>query len=387
MKSINKLLLITFLLLTMLAISSCGEGTETADPVTFKDKKELLQKKKDQLSVLQAEIDDLQNEIVAASPELQEKARLVDTLMIAHTDFRRYIYIQGKVVADDVVNVVSEVPGRIIRVNAKEGDYVKKDQIIATIDLESLNKQKAEINTALSLAVDVYDRQKRLWDQNIGSEVQYLQAKNNKERLERSLESLDYQLTKSTIYAPISGTVDREMLKVGELASPGMPIITVLNTRNIKIESDLPERFLTKLDRGDRVVINFPSIEKEMTGKVTMMGRSIDPSNRTLKVEIKPSTYDKLLKPNLLAKIKIEELTIDDVIVLPSVYLLQQIDGKEYVFIVRKDGDEFRTQKIFVQTSESSDGNIIITEGLNPGDIVISKGARNVSNGDLIIFQ
>jgi len=387
MKCINKIFLTASLLSIVIGLMSCGGGSETSEPITIEDKKTLLQEKKRELSAIQAEIDELQEEIVAASPELREKPRLVDTLSMTQTDFRRYIDIQGKVIADDIVNIVSEVPGRILNVTAQEGDYVNKGQLIASIDLESITKQKDEINTALSLATDVYQRQKRLWDQNIGSEVQYLQAKNNKERLEQSLETLDYQLSKSTIYAPISGTVDREMLKAGELASPGMPILTILNTRNIKIESDLPERFLTKLDRGDRVNINFPSIETEMTGKVTQMGRSIDPSNRTLKVEIKPAKYDKLLKPNLLAEIQIEELAIDDVMVLPSVYLLQQVDGQEYVFVVSKQGDEYRTQKTYVQTSESSDGNIIITEGLKPGDIVVSKGARSVSDGDLIIFQ
>ena len=381
-------ILITSIIVSSLVLTySCQGDNKTEEPVTIDGIKELLAKKKAELNVLQAEIDQLQEEIVAASPELQEKAKLVDTLVVKTQNFKRFIDIQGKVLADDIVNVVSEVPGRIISVRAEEGEYIQKGQIVATIDLESIRKQKEEINTSLSLATDVYERQKRLWDQNIGSEVQYLQAKNNKERLEQSLVTLDYQLSKSTIYAPISGTVDREVLKSGELASPGMPIITILNTRNIKIESDLPERFLTKLDRGDRVNMNFPSIEKSMSGVVKLMGRSIDPSNRTLKIEITPARYDRLLKPNLLAEIQIEELSIDDVIVLPSVYLLQEVDGQEYVYKAIYDNTEYRTQKTYVKTSESSDGNIIITDGLLPGDLVISKGARNVSDGDLITFQ
>jgi len=233
----------------------------------------------------------------------------------------------------------------------------------------------------------MYNRQKRLWDQNIGSEVQFLQAQNNKERLEKSLETLDFQLTKSTITAPISGTVDREILKAGEIASPGIPILTILNTRNIKIETDLPERFLTKLDRGDIVSINFPSIEQEMNGRVSMLGRTIDPANRTLKVDIKPAEYNKLLKPNLLAEIQVEELSIEGVVVIPSVYLLQQVDGKEYLYTVTEENNEYRAQKRYVTTSESSGDGIIITDGLNSGEIIISTGARNVSEGDLITFE
>lgn len=378
----------TFIIALLLLCAACDKQTDTStSTLSLEEQKTLLQEKKKDLATLQAEIDELQNKIVDQSPELQEKAKLVDTLMVMQQDFKRYIDIQGRVVADDVVNVVSEAAGRILSITAAEGEYVSKGQVIATIDLESLSKQKVEIETALSLAVDMHARQKRLWDQNIGSEVQYLQAKNNKERLEKSLETIDFQLTKSTVTAPISGTVDREILKAGEIASPGVPILTILNTRNIKVETDLPERFLTKLDRGDLVNMNFPSIEQEMTGRVSMLGRSIDPANRTLKVDIKPAKYNKLLKPNLLAEIKVEELSIEDVVVIPSVYLLQQVDGQEYLYTVTQEDNEYRAEKKYVKTSESSGNGIIITEGLESGDIIVSKGARNISDGDLIIFE
>ncbi len=378
----------TFIIALLLLCAACDKQTDTStSTLSPEEQKTLLQEKKKDLATLQAEIDELQNKIVDQSPELQEKAKLVDTLMVMQQDFKRYIDIQGRVVADDVVNVVSEAAGRILSITAAEGEYVSKGQVIATIDLESLSKQKVEIETALSLAVDMHARQKRLWDQNIGSEVQYLQAKNNKERLEKSLETIDFQLTKSTVTAPISGTVDREILKAGEIASPGVPILTILNTRNIKVETDLPERFLTKLDRGDLVNMNFPSIEQEMTGRVSMLGRSIDPANRTLKVDIKPAKYNKLLKPNLLAEIKVEELSIEDVVVIPSVYLLQQVDGQEYLYTVTQEDNEYRAEKKYVKTSESSGNGIIITEGLESGDIIVSKGARNISDGDLIIFE
>jgi RND family efflux transporter MFP subunit len=382
--------IIAYILITTLLLLSVACADQTVKPtseLTLEEQKLRLKEKKDELSALQEEIDELQNKIVAQSPELQEKAKLVDTLLINKQDFKRYIDIQGRVVADDIVNVVSETAGRILNITAKEGDYVSKGQVIANIDLESLSKQKIELETALSLAVDMHDRQKRLWDQNIGSEVQYLQAKNSKERLEKSLETIDFQLTKSTVTAPISGSVDREILKAGEIASPGVPILTILNTRNLKVETDLPERFLTKLDRGDQVSINFPSIEQEMNGRVAMLGRTIDPANRTLKVDIKPAKYHKLLKPNLLAEIKVEELSIDDVVVIPSVYLLQQVDGQEYLYTVKEENNKFRAEKTYVTTSESSADGIIITEGLESGDIIVSKGARNISDGDLIIFE
>jgi len=378
---------IVTIVLLCVAISCGDKNGDLEMPASLDAQKELLEAKKKDLAVLQSEIDDLQTKIISQSPELQEKAKLVDTLVVSQQDFKRYIDIQGRVVADDVVNVVSEAAGRIISITASEGEYVSKGQVIATIDLESLSKQKIELETSLSLAVDMYNRQKRLWDQNIGSEVQFLQAQNNKERIEKSLETLDFQLTKATVTAPISGTVDREILKVGEIASPGVPILTILNTRNVKVETDLPERFLTKLNQGDQVSMNFPSIDQEIKGRVSMLGRTIDPSNRTLKVNIKPAKYNKLLKPNLLAEIKVEELSIEDVIVIPSVYILQQVDGQEYLFTVTQEDNKHRAVKKYVTTSESSGDNIIITEGILSGDILVSKGARNISDGDLIIFE
>jgi len=325
---------IVTIVLLCVAISCGDKNGDLEMPASLDAQKELLEAKKKDLAVLQSEIDDLQTKIISQSPELQEKAKLVDTLVVSQQDFKRYIDIQGRVVADDVVNVVSETAGRIISITASEGEYVSKGQVIATIDLESLSKQKIELETSLSLAVDMYNRQKRLWDQNIGSEVQFLQAQNNKERIEKSLETLDFQLTKATVTAPISGTVDREILKVGEIASPGVPILT-----------------------------------------------------RTLKVNIKPAKYNKLLKPNLLAEIKVEELSIEDVIVIPSVYILQQVDGQEYLFTVTQEDNKHRAVKKYVTTSESSGDNIIITEGILSGDILVSKGARNISDGDLIIFE
>ena len=137
--------------------------------------------------------------------------------------------------SDDYVNATSEVAGRILNLNVQEGQFVSKGQIIAKLDLEQVNKQIAELETSLDLANDVYDRQKRLWDQNIGSEMQYLQAKNNKERLEKSLETIKFQLTKGSVYAPISGTVEKVIVKSGEVTAPGAPIIQILNTNQVKV--------------------------------------------------------------------------------------------------------------------------------------------------------
>lgn len=375
-----------FTLIVLLAFGSCQSNEGGMDSTTIADKQAILLEKEASLRTLQDEILALRSEIIEESPNLQEKAKLVDTIGIKSGEFVRHIEIQGSVVADEKVHVVSEVPGRIISLTAKEGDYVKKGQLIAAIDMESVTKQIDEIKKSLELATDVYERQARLWEQNIGSEVQYLQAKNNKERLQKTLETSEFQLTKAKIFSPISGTVDMENLKLGEVASPGMPILTILNVSNVKVNTDLPERYLRIVRSGQYVDMTFPSIQMNMKGRVTQLGRTIDPSNRTLEVEITPSNYSPLLKPNLLAEIKIEEIRLKDVITIPVEFVLQEVDATEFVFIAEGDGSEIRAKKRYITTGEASNGSIVVLSGLNIGDRLITRGTRNVSDNELIEF-
>ena len=209
----------------------------------------------------------------------------------------------------------SETGGRITYLKAKEGQSVKKGQLIAKVDLDAIDKQVDEIKTSLSLAKDTYERQKRLWEQNIGSEIQYLQTKNNVDRLEQSLKTLDFQKTKANVYAPISGAIDKVMLKEGEMSSPGLPIVEILNTYKVKVVANLPENYLGKVKRGQYVDIHFPAIDLDKKAKITLVGRSIDSANRTFKIEIEMSNHNQVLKPNLLAIVKINDLTIDDALI------------------------------------------------------------------------
>jgi membrane fusion protein, multidrug efflux system len=375
------------LLVLGIILSACQSENKPEDSITLEDKKELLSKKQEERKSLDQEITALQDEIISLSPELQEKAALVDTLHMVSQNFIRYIEIQGVIQADERVNVVSEIPGRVLVLTAKEGDIIAKGQLIATLDVENTQNQINEVNTALSLAQDVYERQSRLWDQKIGSEVQYLQAKNNVDRLNKSLETLQYQLTKAKVYAPISGTVLMENIKQGEFASPGVPIIQILNTSKINISTDLPERYLTIMKLGDKVEMNFPSVDIQMPGKVTQLGSTIDAANRTLEVKIAPSKYSPYFKPNLLAEIKVEELNIPNVITIPVEYVLQEVDGKEFVYVVETNGqNETRATKRYIITGESALNQIIVTSGLSQNEAIVTRGARNISSGELVSF-
>lgn len=379
------------LLLSITLLSACELShttTSSEEPETLEELKAALTKKKQSLNELEVEMQALTDKIAVLDPSLQEKSKLVDTSMMKTEDFVRYINIQGAVKADDPVNAVSDMGGRISRLFVKEGDFIRKGAMIAKLDVATIESQINEINSSLGLAKDVYERQERLWSKKIGSEVQYLQAKNNVERLEKSLETINLQLSKANIYAPISGTVDMVMTNQGEVASPGMPIVQLLNTSKLKIGTDLPENYLKIVKKGMTVDLDFPSIDFSTSGRVSLLGRQIDPANRTLELEIQPKKSSDLLKPNLLAEIKIKEYSTKDAVFMPLEYILQEVDGTEFVYVAETDEEgAMRAKKRYVQIGEAAEGNVIITEGLATGEAVIFRGSRNVSDGELINFS
>lgn len=367
------------ILSTVILFVACQTKT---DPLT--EKKALLSAKKTELRSLQEEVDKLSAEIHKLDPPKEKNPIAVKAYEMQPQLFKRYIDLQGRVEADDVVNVSSEMGGRIISLNVKEGQSVRKGQLIATTDMSTLENQIAEINTNLSLATTVYERQEKLWKQNIGSEIQYLQAKTNKEALEKSLETLKSQIVKKNIYAPISGVVDREFMKQGETASPGMPIIQILNTYSLKVVADAQEQFLSSIKRGDDVEINFPAIDKTINSKISMIGRTIDPTNRTFKFEVNINSKNGQLKPNLLAQVKINDFTQEDAIVIPLEAIQEEVSGKKFVFkIVEKDGKK-RAEKSYIELGESTVGETIILKGVTAGDQLIIEGSKNISSGDLV---
>ena len=362
-------------------LASCQQAP--AAPVNLEERKALLAAQKSKLRELQHSIDTLQMAIEKEEPPKGVAKKAVTTLQLASEEFKHFSEIQATVQSDDVVMASSETGGRIIYLKAQEGQAVKKGQLIAKVDMESINKQIAEINTSLGLAKDTYNRQKRLWEQNIGSEMQYLQTKNNVDRLEQSLETYNFQLTKANVYAPLSGAVDMVMLKEGEMAAPGQPIVQILNTYKVKVVANLPENYLGKIKRGEMVEIYFPALDLTKKAKVTLMGRSINPANRTFKVEIDLPNGNQQLKPNLLAVVKINDFIAKDALVVDQELVQQEISGKEYVMVTEKSEEGIKVAaKKYVETGESYDGRVQIMEGLTTQDEIILVGSRNVKVGD-----
>ena len=384
MKHWSKLFLLIFLASSCSSSSGTNENTADNYPQDLEGKKELLRQKRAELKDITAVITQLEDEITALDPDKTNNARLVTTQKLSIKNFKRFVEVQGVVDAEDLVAATSESPGRIISLTVEEGDRINRGQLIAKLDMEQLNKQMAEIQKSLELAKTVYERQDRLWKQNIGSEIQYLEAKNNKERLEKSLETLEFQMTKAEVYAPVNGVVERVLLHSGEFASPGMPIVQILNTNKLKVVADVPETLLKAVRLGAQVKVEFPALSLEQNTRINEIGRTIDASNRTFKVETSLSKTSNLIKPNLLAIVHINDYSVDKAITVPLEAVLQELSGKDYVF-VKQDGERGPVaKKVIVETGESYNGEILITNGLEAGAEVIIEGARDLNENERI---
>lgn len=376
MKNILPLFLLLFL-------AACSEEAREARqyPDTLKGQKELLGDKRQELKDLREEIKQIELRVAELDTSKQEdKKVLVTTMKAPVKDFAHYVDVQGSVATtSEPVFASSETGGRILKMPWKEGDYIKQGQLVAKIDMEAVQKNIDEVEKSLELARDVYQRQSNLWEQNIGSEVQYLQAKNQVESLEKRKESLKLQLSKGNVYAPMSGTVDMVMTKQGEMASPGGPIIQILNTGSLKVEADVPENYLTSVNKGSKVDISFPALNTEQTARIATIGSKINPANRTFEIEASLSNSNGL-KPNLLAIVHIKDYEKQNAIVVPNQLILQDLSGSNYVMVKKGNAAEKR----IVTIGRGYEGETVVEEGLSPDDVLIVKGAREVKDGDLL---
>lgn len=373
-------------LLVLTILMGCGASNTQNEglPNDLEALKTLRRDKVAEIKKMNSELEEIDLKIYEVDVNRVVLRKLVTSKKVEKQTFEHFSTVQGAVESDDIVSISSEIGGKLTAMYLKEGQPVKKGQLVAKLDMESLNKQAAELQSQLDLAEDVYERQKRLWDQKIGSEVQYLQAKNAVDRLKKGMETIDYQLTKANLYAPISGVVDLVNLKSGETAGPGTPIAIILNTYNLKMVADVPENYLGKIRRGDRVKVNFPALHREIEANVSLLGRKIDPTNRTFKVEVNLRNRDGQLKPNLLAELTFQDYSIKDVIVIPQAMVQQEVTGKFFVFVKGNKDRELVAEKRYVVSGESFEGDVVIESGLEIGDEMIDEGALGLSENDLI---
>lgn len=368
------------ILLIVLLFMACKPSNTI--PEDLEGKKKYLKKLQSQAQKLKSDIKSLEKSIAALEPPKEKPTVPVSVISASSGMFLKKTELQGNVEAKESAFITSEMGGRIVRLNVEEGRYVRKGQLVGRVDGEMVDKSIDEVNTALALAKEAYDRQKRLWDQEIGSEMQFLQAKNNKERLEKSLATLETQKRKTAIYSPLSGYVEQKFQKVGELAGPGNPIAQVVNTSNLVVRVDVPENMISSVKKGHQVELYFPALDIKKNARITRVGKIISPANRTFNIEIKIANGNGDLKPNLLALVTVVEGKVENAIAIPAEVIQKDISGKNFVYIAKQTGSEKLVEKVYVEIGDSSEGNIVVTGGLTGGEQVIIDGARNVSIGD-----
>jgi RND family efflux transporter MFP subunit len=371
----NKTLL-SILALAAATFAACGGGGS-------KDPAAELAALKDKKSKLETKISDLEKQVNAGTPAAR-KVKTVGLTQLSTAPFRHYIDLQGKVSAEESVMATAKMPGSLKRVLVKNGDNVKKGQLMAEIDDAVMVKSLAELEGQLVTATDIYNRQKGLWDQKIGTEVAYIQAKNGKESLERSIATVKEQWSMTKIYAPQSGTVDMVMLKQGQAIAPGMPLCNILNLTNLKIVGNVTEAYAAKVRKGDQVQVFFPDMNKEITTRITYVSKSIDPMTRTFLVEcaLPGGGYS----ANQVAVMKIVDYQSANAISIP-VNLIQTAEDGDFVMAAEKTGEKAGTaKKVVVKQGQNYNGQVEILSGLKKGDWVISTGFQDVNNGEAVAF-
>lgn len=374
-------------LLTTLILASCGEKKEQSldDVIATKNLKEIRNKK----SELDKQVADISEKIKTLNKEIEKldtikKAPLVTAFSIKNEVFTHFLELQGNVKTKQNVLIYPEMPGNLEKVLVKEGQKVAKGQILAKIDDGGMAQQVAQLEATTALAKTTYERQKRLWGQKIGSEIQFLQTKTNYEAQKNTLAQLKKQLDKSTIRAPFSGIIDEVIKNQGNVVSPGpgSAIFRIVNLSNMYIEADVPETYITNITKGKDVEIQFPVLSKTIETKVRQTGNFINPSNRTFKVEIGVPNQDRSIKPNLTAKLKINDYTSPKAILIPQSIISENAEGKQYVYVVKNIKNNIGTAMQTVVKTGKTQGDIIeILEGISVGDQLIEAGARTVKDG------
>lgn len=371
----------TALLTILVLLAACGGAKK--DSLEFKQEK--LAELKEKSIALKDEIRALEKEITALDPSAANKksGKLVTSMPVQPEDFRHYVEFQATAEAKQNVAVTTDLGGLVTAVFVEEGDRVSKGQVLAQLDKAVIEKNIAELQSALNLADVFYKKQERLWEQKIGSEVQYLQAKGERDNLSNKLQTAKAQLSKTRITSPINGLVDKVILKAGEMANPGRPAFRVVNVKDIEIVAEVSEAYINAISTSDEVLVEFPALETEIPGNIRSVGQVVDPGNRTFDLVIDVNNKDGLIKANLLANIRIKDFEAEQAVVIPS-RLIQELRGEYFVYVIKEEGGEQLAEKRSIQTGLSYQGKTLVESGLTAGEILIDQGYRDVTNGEIL---
>ena len=365
----------SFFIILVIAIASCNPD----NPEAIKNN---LIKLKEKQMVINNKIAKLERELEKDSAQVNsEKAISVNIAELKFEKFNHFIFVNGNVDAEKHVFVSPELNGQIERIYVPEGEEVKKGALLVSLNTKVINSNIAEVKTGLELARKVFNKQQQLWKQNIGSEIDYLNAKNAKESAENRLKTLKTQLEMARIRAPFTGIIEKISGKEGEMASPGKPILEIVNLSEMKIYSNVSEKYLANINEGDTTIVRFPSLpDIEIEVPVYRMGNVIDRNSRTFTIELKINNPDNQLKPNLMATVMLNDFSSDSALLVPSGIIKKDIQGS-YLYVADSTGENMIAHKAYIHTGLSYKDKTMITEGVGHGDKVIIAGYTEVSDG------
>ena len=337
---------------------------------------------------LNQKIGDLEKKLNAINPANNSTQKIpVEVLALSYEPFNHYIQVSGAAEAVKEAYISPEIGGQIREIFVKEGDYVQKGQLLVKLNTEISESTIADLKSSLDLATIVYEKQARLWEKGIGSEIQYLTAKNNKESLEQKLVTLQAQMDMGIIKSPVSGVVDKIYRKTGELAAPGYQLMQIVNLDELFINADVSETYLAQVNEGAIVKVEFPVYPgMQMDVPIYRKGNVINPNNRTFTVQLKLKNPDRLLKPNILSIINIIDFSSDSAFVIPSALIKQDITGSYLYTMLQTDGKWF-AKKVYVTPGRSYLDKTMVITGLQVGQKIIVQGYNLVSDGSEVYVK
>jgi RND family efflux transporter MFP subunit len=375
MKMMKKILFIA----VVISLSACSqkEGSKNKDNINAQ-----ISEYKSQVDELNGKIKNLEKQM----PENKKDDNKNETISVQQKTmelehFSHYFEATGNVKAVYEAYISPQINGQITGIFVKEGETIKKGQLLAKLNTDITDNTIQEVKTSLDLATTVYNKQKELWDKNIGSEIDYLKAKNNKEALESKLKTLQSQKDMATLKSPINGIVEKINLKKGEISAPGMQFMQIVNLDELYVDANISDAYLSKIKKGDLIEIGFPSYpDMKLKVPVYRTGNVVNLQNRTFLIEAKISNPGHKLKPNMLATININDYSAENTLIVPSIIVKQDIKGKFLYKIIKKDGVDI-AKKVYVETGMSEGDKTMVTKGLQAGDRIIIAGYNLVADG------
>lgn len=381
MKSTISTLLLT---LALVSVSCQSKSSGSIDELIASNDESLLRAKRtelsDQRNALDADIKRL--DVVIASLDKSASLPLVATYEVTPQEFNHFTSFQGTVKTMKNINVYPEMPGQLLEVLVVEGQKVEKDQVLARIDDGGLLAQLAQAKSQLLLAETVFNRQERLWSQNIGSEIQFLQAKTQFESAQKAVDALGLQAEKAVVRAPFDGTVDQIFKEPGTIVAPGMgsELFRVVNLNEVYVEVEVPETHITSIGEGSKVRVSLPAIGEEVEALVARLSKVINPSNRSFSVEIPVINKNGFIRPNLMASVAINDYSNKEAIMIPQSIVSENAEGEQYCFELEKSNEGYVAKRRIIQTGKTSKDFIEVLNGVENGALLITEGAKKVSD-------